>query len=74
LPTAAPALAENLRRKRKDRVGRSWYIDECWRCHSAGNDVHHASYHPLVMAGLADEWLFTLCRIRRRWATGTANL
>jgi len=25
-----PALAENLRRKRKDRVGRSWYIDETY--------------------------------------------
>jgi putative transposase len=25
-----PALAENLRRKRKGRVGRSWYIDETY--------------------------------------------
>ena len=29
-----PALAENLRRKRKDRVGRSWYIDET-RCYQS---------------------------------------
>ena len=25
-----PALAENLRRKRKGRVGRSWYVDETY--------------------------------------------
>src|ERR1700756_5128133 len=25
-----PALAENLRRKRKGRIGRSWYIDETY--------------------------------------------
>ena len=25
-----PALAENLRRKRKDRVGPSWYVDETY--------------------------------------------
>jgi len=25
-----PALAENLCRRRKGRVGRSWYIDETW--------------------------------------------
>ena len=25
-----PALAENLRRRRKDRVGRSWYVDEAY--------------------------------------------
>ncbi len=35
---------------------------QCWRCTHRGDDVHHASYHPLVMAGFADEWLFTVCR------------
>jgi len=25
-----PALAEELRRRRKDRIGRSWYVDETY--------------------------------------------
>jgi hypothetical protein len=33
----------------------------CWRCAFGANEVHHASYHPLVMAGFADEWLFSVC-------------
>jgi hypothetical protein len=35
---------------------------ECWRCAYGASEVHHASYHPIVMAGLADEWLFSICR------------
>ena len=27
-PKLTPALTEHLRRKRKGRVGRSWYVDE----------------------------------------------
>jgi hypothetical protein len=34
----------------------------CFSCGGRANDVHHASYHPLVMAGSADEWLFSVCR------------
>jgi hypothetical protein len=38
----------------------SW---RCFRCnHRDASHVHHASYHPFVMVGLADEWLYTLCR------------
>jgi ribosome modulation factor len=33
----------------------------CWCCSFGANSVHHASYHPLVMSGLADEWLFSVC-------------
>jgi hypothetical protein len=48
---------------------------ECWRCAHGGLDVHHVSYHPFVLAGLADEWLFTVCRSCHRYIhEGATNL
>jgi hypothetical protein len=39
---------------------RDWH--KCWICRGHATEVHHASYHPFVMAGLADEWLYSVCR------------
>jgi hypothetical protein len=36
--------------------------DKCWVCRGRATEVHHASYHPFVMVGLADEWLYSVCR------------
>lgn len=33
----------------------------CLRCNGGGEEVHHRSYAPEVMEGLADEWLVSLC-------------
>ena len=39
----APALAEDLRRRRKGKVGRSWYIDETYiRVHGGGKYLSRA--------------------------------
>ena len=58
-PTSRQRLHDRYRRRETRVLTRdNW---ECFRCEDSAVIVHHASYHPFVMAGFADEWLYCLC-------------